>query len=162
MADRSFIYCPFCEKQNGMQIELLRGNPESHLFRCQFGHVFDYSALMAQNPTKMPLQVVEKPAPTDIQATFWIQPEILNKYRQKFQNQQNSTINSILAILLDDDYVVISGEQARKLKSMNIKNGAEMVACAENNNTLTSENEMLVKENDRFYSAVREKMGAEV
>ena len=162
MADRSYIWCPFCEKQNNMQNELLRGNPESHLFRCQFGHVFDYQALMALNPTKMPIQVVEKPAPTDVKADFWIQPEILNRYRQKFPNQQHSTLNSVLAILLDDDYVIVSGEQARKLRAMNIRNGADMVACAENNKTLTDENEQLVKENDRFYNAVREKAAAEV
>ena len=131
-------------------------------FVANFGHVFDYQALTALNPTKMPMQVVEKPAPTDIKADFWIQPEILNRYRQKFPNQQHSTLNSILAILLDDDYVIVSGEQARKLRALNVKNGADMVATAENNRTLTDENEQLVKENDRFFSAVREKAAAEV
>lgn len=157
MADRSFIYCPHCERQLKIQEELLRGNPESHLFRCNMGHAFTYAALMELNPTKIPMQVAEKPGATDIKIDFWLPPDLINKYRQKFPNQQNSTIASVLAVILDDDYVLVSGAQARRLRQLNIKNGADMVACAENNLTLTDQNEQLVKEVDRFYNVLREK-----
>ena len=57
--------------------------------------------------------------------------------------------------MLDDDLVVVSGDQARKLKKLNIKNGADMVACAEENQRLGGENADLVKENARFWNAMR-------
>jgi hypothetical protein len=161
MADRTGIYCPLCEQQ-GVKAELLRGNPELHLFRCISNHALTYGQLYGPEaqfqPTMIKMVVPEKPAPTDIQATVWLNPGVWQKFCEKYPNQKNATINSILALLLDDDLVIVSGEQARKLKKLDIKNGADMVANAEENQRLTGENADLVKDNSRFYQAVTAQM----
>jgi hypothetical protein len=154
MADRSFMYCPLCEKTHDIQVELFRGMPESHIFRCEQGHAFTYQRLIELNPTKIKLVTHEKPGPNDVKAEFWVNPKVLQDFRSKYANQQNSTINSILFLLLDEDLLMISGEQARKLKALGISTGADMLTTAEQIRTLTVENESLVKENDRFYRAI--------
>jgi hypothetical protein len=161
MAERSFIYCPYCEKQ-GTQVELLRSNPDAHLYRCPFAHVFDYTTLMSLRPTMIKVEIQEKPNPTDIQAQVFINPELWKRFRERFPNRSNATMVSIMQLTLDDDVIVISGDQARKLKALGIKTGADIVACAENNQTLTDTNQQLVAENNKFYSAIAERMaGAE-
>jgi len=154
MAERSFIYCPFCERQNNLQTELLRGNPELHLYKCSLGHSFDYHTLMGMSPTMIKLEHIEKPRPTDVKAEFFVAPDLWGKFLAKFPNRKNATMESIMALSLDDDLIIISGEQAKKLKGFGIKTGQEMLACAENNQTLTAENEQLVRDNNRFYAAV--------
>lgn len=157
MADRSGIYCPYCEK-NEVKNELLRGAPEMHLFRCNLGHCFDYSALMAQSPNMVKLEVVEKPGPNDLKVSVFIEPAVWQRFCAKYPNQRNSTLNSILNLCVDDDLVLVSGDQARELKKLGVRTGADMLACAQNNNTLTVENEALVKENNRFLDAMTSRM----
>ena len=162
MSDRAYYYCPTCQK-NGTKNELLRGAPEVHLFRCQMGHAFTYEQLQELGAEMIPLHVEEKPAPTDIKVQLFVDPNVWQKFTAKYPNQKASTINSILALMLDDDLVMVSGEQARKLKKLGIRNGADMIAAAEENKRLEGENADLVKDNQRFYSAIAGSMaGAEV
>ncbi len=134
MADRSYIYCPRCEAA-GVQLELVREMTE---FKCANGHSFVYSQL--SEATKMPLAFMEKPLTGEVKAEFFVNQDVLSKFRAKFPNRQNSTVNSILSLFLDDDLVVIDGKQAREMKKLGIKNGAEMLAAAQNNATLEGEN----------------------
>jgi hypothetical protein len=134
MADRSYIYCPRCEAA-GTKLELVREMTE---FKCANGHSFMYSQLT--EATKIPLAFAEKPNVGDTKAEFFVSAEILAKFRAKYPMQQNSTVNSILALFLDDDLVVIDGKQAREMKKLGIKNGAEMLSAAQNNATLEGEN----------------------
>ena len=157
MSERSFVWCPICQA-NGTQTELLRGAPELHIYRCAMGHAFEYEALMARNPTMIKLEAHEKPAPTDIKAQVWVNPELWAKFCAKFPDRKNATMVSIMSLSLDGDLVIISGEQAKKLKALGIKSGADMLATAENNRTLEAENSDLVRENSRFYAAIKGNM----
>ena len=159
MADRAFYWCAICDK-TGMQNELFRGMPESFLFRCQLGHAFTYEQLQTSGARKIPLVVQEKPAPTDVQATFWVDPTVLSNFRQRFPNQQNATVNSILHELADGDVVIISGPAARKLKAKNIRSGEEMIANADENLRLTAENADLVNKLN-FFSKMMKGAGME-
>ena len=165
MAERTGIYCPICEQQ-GVKAELVRGNPELHLFKCISNHSLTYSQLYGPDaqyqPNMIKLVVPEKPSPTDVQATVWLNPDVWQRFCAKYPNQKNATVNSILALLLDDDLVIVSGEQARKLKKFNIRNGADMVANAEEANRLAGENADLVKDNSRFYQAVASQVAGQV
>ncbi len=158
MADRTFTYCPTCEKQSQTQVELIRGVPELHLWKCPMGHTFTPDQAMAMGATMIKLEVQEKPAPTDVKATVWVNPELWAKFVTKFPERKNATMTSIMALSLDDDLIIISGEQAKKLKAMNIKTGSDMVVCAENNRKLEGENADLVRDLNRFYTAVRSNM----
>ena len=159
MAERSFMYCPHCEK-TGVQSELFRGNPEMHLFRCLMNHAFTYDQLTALNPTKIQYVPKEVPGPTDVNASFFIPANILSKFREKYPNQQNATITSILQLHLDDDLIIISGEQARELKSLGVRTGQEMLVTAKQNRTLVAENETLSSQIN-FFSEMIHKAGME-
>ena len=139
MSERSFVWCPVCET-NGTQIELLRGAPELHIYRCAMGHAFEYNALMARNPTMIKLEAHEKPAPTDIKAQVWVPPELWARFCSKYPDRKNATMISIMALSLDGDLVIVSGDQAKKLKALGVKSGAEMLSCAEENRRLEAEN----------------------
>jgi len=145
--ERAFIMCPVCEKQ-GIQAELYRGNPENHLYRCASNHALTYE--QTATATKIKLVVQEKPGPTDVRAEFWIDPNVLSKFREKFPNQQNATVNSILHELCDSDMVLISGALARELKRLKIKTGEDMVANAHECQRLEVENADLVSKLDFF------------
>ncbi|HZD32267.1 MAG TPA: hypothetical protein VE779_11465 [Candidatus Angelobacter sp.] len=157
MPDRAFMYCPFCAK-DGVKAELFRGNPEMHLFRCMMQHAFTYQQLESMNVEKIKLEVVEKPLPTDIKAEVWVSPELWQRFRAKYPVQSNATMQSIMSLMLDDDLVIISGDQARKLKALNVKTGADMLSCAEEQKRLEGENADLVRENGKFYAAIRGEM----
>jgi hypothetical protein len=150
MADRSYIICPFCEKQLNQQNELFSRNPEVHIFKCSMGHSFEYAGLMAMNPSKIPYQHHEKPGQNDVKAEFWLDPKILSRFREKYANQQSSTVNSILQLSLDDDLIMVSGDQARKLKELGIRTAAEMVARVQVSRTLEAENADLVSKLNYF------------
>ena len=139
MADRSYIYCPRCEAA-GVKIELVREMTE---FKCANGHSFVYTQL--SEATKIPLAFMEMPLTGEVKAEFFVNQDVLNKFKAKYPNRLNSTVNSILALFLDDDLVVIDGKQARAMKKLGIKNGAEMLAAVENNATLEGENNDLKK-----------------
>jgi hypothetical protein len=149
MAERSFMYCPTC-LDAGVDAELIRGNPEMHLFRCLMNHAFTYDQLQALNPKKIPYVPKEAPGPSDVNASFFIPAEILSRFREKHPHQQNATIASILHLHLDDDVIIISGDQARKLKALGVRTGQEMLVVAQQNQTLTAENETLSQQINMF------------
>lgn len=150
MADRAFIYCPHCERQNNQKTELFTRNPEVNLFKCLLGHSFEYAALMAMNPTMIHYEHNEKPGQNDIKAEFWVDPKILSRFREKYPNQQNSTINSILQLSVDGDMIIVSGDQARKLKELGVRTGAEMLARIQVSKTLEAENADLISKLNYF------------
>jgi len=115
---------------------------------------------MAMNPNMIHYEHHEKPGQNDIKAEVWVHPDLWGRFCAKFPDRKNATMASIMGLSLDDDLVIISGEQAKKLKALGIRTGAEMLACAENNRTLEAENADLARENGRFYSALRESVAA--
>lgn len=135
MAQRGFMYCKPCEDA-GTKVELISGNPEMHLFRCPVNgaHIFTYD--QTASFTKIPMQFTEKMGPGDVKVDLFVDAEVLAKFKDMYPNRINATVGQILRSHLDGDLVIIDGMQARELKSLGIKNGAEMLAVAKNNQTM--------------------------
>jgi len=160
MAEHSF-YCPACDKQ-GIESELQRGAPENHLFKCfAGGHQFTYAQLQSLGAKMVKLQVAYIPPATHVKGHVFLPPDLWRQFCLKYPQQTSPTMESIIQLLLDDDLVLVSGEQARELKKLGIRNGQEMVECAKNNQTLEVTNADLVRENSRFYRAIAEHANAE-
>lgn len=124
--ERAMMYCPLCEK-NGVKTELMRDMVE---VKCLMGHTFQYNTLMSMNPTLIRMEFTEKAGPHDVKLEAWVNGEVLAQFNQKFPNRLSSTIDNILRTFLDGDMVIVDGMQAREMKSLGIKNGAEMLAAA--------------------------------
>lgn len=109
-----------------------------------FGHsVEGYENFMSLGPRMIPLEFHEKPGPLDVKVDFWINSEVLEKFRSKHPNQQSSTVNSILSLYAVGDPVIIDGKQAADLRKLGVKNGAEMLALVETSKALEVENDEL-------------------
>jgi len=146
MADRAMMFCPRCDAQNSGDVELMR---ENHNYSCMFGHQINgYENLMLLNPRLIPLQFHEKAGINDVKTEFWIDKDVLQKFREKYPNQQNSTVNSILSVYLTGDVVIVDGKQAAELKKSGVKNGAEMVAVVQASKALEEENDSLKEKLD--------------
>jgi len=144
MAKRAMIYCPTCRKVGLPQEELYLDMPENNVFRCHNGHAHgDYMKLMEMNPELIKLVAMEKPQPNDVKAEFFIDKEVLSRFRSMYPNQQNATVNSVLSLFIYGDPVLVDGVQAKKLRELGVRNGAEMVAALEVTKSLESEIEGL-------------------
>lgn len=132
MAKRAMMYCPRCRMVGLPTVELFTGAPEEDVFRCDNGHPFpDYLALMRMNPDKIKLVPMEKMGPHDVKAEFFINSEILAKFKATYPNQENATVQSILSLYLYGDPIILDGNQAKALRAYGIRSGAEMVAAIE-------------------------------
>jgi hypothetical protein len=132
MAKRAMMYCPHCRRAGIPTEELFLEMPENNVFRCKNGHAFaDREQLLSAAPDLIKLDFIEKPNPTDVKAEFFIDPLVLQKFREQFPNRQHSTVNSILSLCIYGEPVLIDGIQAKKLRDMGVRNGAEMVAALE-------------------------------
>ena len=154
MGDRAFMYCPHC-RANGARVELIR---ESHLFNCPMGHSIPQEQLMAMNPEMIKIQPVFKAGPNDVKAEFWCNSEILNRAKEHLGVGFSKTIESILRSAMQGDYILIDGAQASELKKLGIRNGAEMLATAKQNQQLVAENEGLVEQVNRWEKRIAEAM----
>lgn len=144
MAKRAMMYCPTCRRVGLPQEELFLDMPENNVFRCHNGHAHgDYMELMEMSPELIKLVVMEKPQPNDIKAEFFIDKEVLTKFRSMYPNQQSSTVSSVLSLFIYGEPVLVDGIQAKKLREMGVRNGAEMVAALEVTKSLESEIEGL-------------------
>jgi hypothetical protein len=124
-----------------MAVELLRDN---HTYSCMFGHqVVGYENLMSLHPRLIPLEFHEQPGTHDVKAEFWIQPNVLARFRELYPQQQSATVNSILALYLSGAPVIVDGQQAAALRKLGVRNGAEMLANAQAAQAIEIENEEL-------------------
>lgn len=141
MADRAMMWCPMCDK-NGVNTEVVKKDNVD--FQCGIGHnLGDYNSLMAQRPRMMKLEVVHKPNVGDVKTEVWINGEALNKFNQMYPNQLSATLDNIVRQHLDGDLIIIDGMQARELKSLGIRTGAEMLSAIKNGKTLEDTNTTL-------------------
>lgn len=156
MPEHSF-YCPGCERQGIPNVELVRGQPEIHIFRCSVGgHAYTYDQLRTLGAKMVTAQLAYTPPPTYVKGHVFLPPELWAKFCQKYPQQVSPTMESIISLLMDDDLILVSGEQARELKKLGVKTGADMLETAKSNQALSVTNEDLVRENSRFYQAIAE------
>lgn len=141
------MYCPQCRNLSAItqnptlqKVELFTEMPETDTFRCNNGHAFnDYLALMAMSPELVKLVPMEKPQANQVKAEFWIDQNVLDTFRNRYPNQQSSTVESILSMYLYGEVIIIDGNQAKQMKAFGIKNGAEVIASIELTRSLEGE-----------------------
>lgn len=150
MADRAYMYCPLCRDNSGAKVELMR---DAHLFNCPMGHTITQDRMGVLNPEKIKLQFFFKPGPHDVKTEAWVNGEVLSRAKEKLGEQFHPTIDSILRVAVTGDYVLVDGVQAKELRKRNIKNGQEMVACAQDNERLENENSQL-KEKIAYFEGI--------
>src|ERR1700728_4031068 len=101
MAKQAMMFCPRCRNVGQNAVELFTEMPEVDVFRCVNSHAFpSYLELMKMEPEKIKLIPREVAQPNDIKAEFWIDKDIVERFRSMYPNQQNSTVASILSLFL--------------------------------------------------------------
>ena len=98
----------------------------------------------------------ETPTLTDIKWPVWINPKVKERIEQKFHGRVMITVATYLAAIADDSIVLITGEQAKKLRDHGIKNGAEMVALAESVKQLEKEKDEAIQQILRFQDILKQ------
>lgn len=132
MAKRAMIYCPRCRHVGLPTVELVTENPEPDVFRCPNSHAFtSYLELMKMNPDMIKVVAHETPQPNQEKVEVWVDRGVVSKFREQFPAKLNSTVESIMTLALLGDYIIIDGVQAKKIRALGVKNGAEMVAALE-------------------------------
>lgn len=128
------IYCPACDlAKTPARVVRKRGDAkqEGMLVQCpQCQRVYNYSALMAQHPRMDPLPTVEQQPKGTIIHPVWAYPEVIEALRQKFPQNFQTTLCSLLTAVADPDTVVIEGNYAREMAGLGIKRGREVLALA--------------------------------
>lgn len=147
------MYCPLCRDNGSPHVELMR---DSHIFSCPMGHSIQQERLGLMNPEKIKLQVIWKPGVGDIKVEIWVNQEVYQKARESMGDRIHKTVDSILRTAMTGEYILVDGAQAAKLHKLGIRNGAEMVTAAEQNQTLVAENEELVKQVTRWENRIAE------
>jgi len=148
MADRAYMYCPYCRNQGNARAELLIDNNTD--FHCLMGHRAPRATMMALQPEMIPTEVHFKPGPNDVKAEIWVNSEVLMQAKEKLGQRFHPTIASLIRCCMAGEPVVIDGQQAAELRKLNVKNGAEMVAVAKLNNELAGQVDSLTEQLNRW------------
>lgn len=134
--ERTMIWCPLCDK-NGVNNEIVR--EDNIVMKCGIGHSFTYASLMSHGPRMIRLEVIEKPNIGDVKVEVWVNGDALAKFNQMYPNRMSATVDNIIRQHCDGDIIIIDGMQAREMKSLGIRTGAEMLAAIKNARTLEAD-----------------------
>ena len=128
----AYMFCPICRAQGTTDSPLTRDSVGA--IKCQFQHGPFSGAQLQQSGADMVKSselFPEQPTITDIKWPVWVNPTVKKRLEKKFAGRLLITIGTLLAALSDDSLVMITGEQAQKLRALGIHNGADMLAKAE-------------------------------
>ena len=160
----AYMYCPTCRDAGTPNVQLRRS---MHEVVCPFGHKpqFAYTKEgtlvgvgQAQAGSDMvPFSHVmkESPASTWIKWPIYVHPEVKAKIETKYPENWITSIGVLLNAFADGSLIMITGEEATKLRTHGIKNGAQMVSCAEGMKEAERERDQAVKELDKLQSVLK-------
>lgn len=153
MSKRTGVYCPACDR-TGIDSEMIvqsggfRG--DGAMLKCTAaGHAFEYSKLMSLKPRMMRLAITEKQPANTTTLSVWVYPEVLQRLQERFPQNLNTTMCSLMTALADDDTLIIEGEHTRELREMTkdlgiqISKGRDIVGLAKTNVLLKQEVEAM-------------------
>jgi len=143
MADRAYMYCPFCRNQGSPKVELHRDNVDMF---CLMGHKGPHGQILAMNPEMIKTTVRFQPGPNDVKAEVWVNGERLLKAKEALGDRFHPTIASLISCCMAGEPVIIDGQQAAELRKLGIRNGQEMLAAAKENVQLAGQNQSLTDE----------------
>jgi hypothetical protein len=145
MAKRAMMYCRLCRRANPEQLskeELYLEMPENNVFRCKNGHAYNTREEL-DGCELIKFEYIETPPKEYEKESFFVDPLIMKQFRAMYPNRVHSSINSILGIFVKGEPVIIDGQQAKRLKELGVRNGAEMIAALEVTKSLEAEIEGL-------------------
>ena len=140
MAKRAMMYCPRCRMVGLPQVELVYESPEPDVYRCPNSHAIEgYLNLMKMNPEMIKFIAHETPQPNQVKREVWIDKNVVDRFESAYPAKLNATVESIMTLHLAGEPIIIDGQQAKKLRALGVKNGAEMLAAIEVGRTLEAE-----------------------
>lgn len=126
----AYMFCIVCRSQGNSKSPLTRDGTGA--IRCGFGHgPFTLDQLMNSDMVPATELFVEQPTITDVKKQVWVNPEVWARLERKFANRFMITIATYLAAIADDSIVMITGEQAGKLRALGITNGQQILSTVE-------------------------------
>ena len=150
--NESGMYCPLCRDTRGeKEIKLERDSTARYQFKCLFGHVIPYASLQQMHPDMVPFITKEIPNPTlDAKVDVWLRKEIWNRFSTKYAGRVQSTLNAVLATMIDDDFLFLTGDTVRKLNKSGVRKQEDIMALVEENSRLVAENEQVSRDSQRL------------
>lgn len=134
-------YCPMCRNQGSPTVEAIRDHVN---VSCLMGHRMTDAQFWAMQPDMIKTEVRFAPGSGDVKVEIWVNQECLMKAKDALGERFHPTIGSIIRACMAGAPVLIDGQQAEKLRKLGVKNGAEMIATAEQVKELSGQNENLV------------------
>jgi hypothetical protein len=92
----------------------------------------------------------ETPTITDVKWSVWVNPKVREKLESKFSGRLMITLGTYLAALADDSMIILTGEEAAKLRKLGVHNGKEMLASIEGGKVAERERDEAVKSVEKF------------
>ena len=143
------LACPKCAVQ---------GNPKSRMFSrpdsgyyCLSGHKWlDWDELMSMNPEKLDFKGITAKQDGWKKLTIEMPGSVLDDLQKKFGEKLNATLRSVMDILTQQRYMVISEEDLKRLQEhtgQDLKNSSQLVGSVyslkQSNQNLEEANRML-------------------
>jgi len=124
----AYTYCPTCRNNGSTTVMLTR---ELHLFKCPFGHQFQYADLQRFGAEMTPAGDVyrEQPHPEAMKWPIFVMPRIKQRLEEKYPNRLMTTIATMLDLLADDAVIFIQGSEAIELRKRGLANGSQIIAA---------------------------------
>jgi hypothetical protein len=150
----SGMYCPMCRDMRGAKdVKLQRDGMARHQFKCTFGHAIDYNSLQTMRPDMVPFIAKEIPDPSrDDKAELYIRKEIWQKFSTMYAGRINATMTSVMATMLDGDFLFLTGDTVRKLNKQGVRKQEDILAMVDDNARLVAENEQVTRDSQRLAS----------
>ena len=157
MADRAFMYCPYCRNQGNSRSELQRDMVDMF---CLLGHKASHAQMMSMNPEMIRAEVHFKPGPNDMKVEVWCNSEVFMKAKEALGERFHPTMASLIRCCMAGEPIMIDGQQAAELRKLGVRNGAEMLAVAKLNNELAGQNESLTEELNKWENRFKDAMSS--
>ena len=151
---KAYVWCPICRQNGNQNSPILR---DGYVLKCNFGHQLSGAQLeqFGADMVKATELFIEQPTITDMAWKIFINPKVKEKLEQKFAGRIMATVATLLAALSDDTLVMITGEQAAKLRKLGIKNGAEMLAAVESSKETEKELQVANDQINKFLTMIK-------
>jgi hypothetical protein len=161
----AYIYCPDCAK-NGTPGVMLKRNQVNEL-SCAFGHKPVVTAIQSGAATSLgtvggaaemsPFSTVmrESPDSTWVKWPVWVHPQVRALIESKFPDNWIHSVATLLAAFADGSLLIITGDEARKIKDHGAKNGAQIVSALEATKQAQKERDDAVQQLDRLQQVLK-------
>ena len=107
-----------------------------------------------------PLIVQENPSPNQIKHPFWIHPDTLAILQEKFKGRFISTMDTFFNLLTTyPDFILISGDDAKKLKQRGLNSAKDILSMAEGQKELEETHRALIERLTPIFNAAQQATG---